>query len=262
MGGLSCPCLFLHFFASIVDIHALLRWFARQANSGNGVPRVFALCIGLYAAYARDGSSLNASNDPLIVIDGLAMDSYGVKGLSNPLSMVNPSYIESFTVLKDASATAIYGSRASNGVIIITTKKGRRGQKTPKVSYAGNMSISMKKKTLDVMDGPTFTKLVEDLYGKDSDAYRALGWTDDNGVQHFADTNWQDEIYRTAISHDHNVTVTGGVANMPYRVSLGFTNNEGIVKTSNFRRYTGSFNLSPSFLNDHLTFNIKTPRAC
>ena len=204
----------------------------------------------------RGGSSLNASNDPLIVIDGLAMDSYGVKGLSNPLSMVNPSDIESFTVLKDASATAIYGSRASNGVIIITTKKGRKGQKTPKVSYSGNMSISMKKNTLDVMDGPTFTKLVEDLYGKDSDAYRALGWTDDNGVQHFANTDWQDEIYRTAISHDHNVTVTGGVANMPYRVSLGFTNNEGIVKTSNFRRYTGSLNLSPSFFNDHLTFNI------
>lgn len=204
----------------------------------------------------RGGSSLNASNDPLIVIDGLAMDTYGVKGLSNPLSMVNPSDIESFTVLKDASATAIYGSRASNGVIIITTKKGRKGQKTPKVSYSGNMSISMKKNTLDVMDGPTFTKLVENLYGKDSDAYRALGWTDDNGVQHFANTDWQDEIYRTAISHDHNVTVTGGVANMPYRVSLGFTNNEGIVKTSNFRRYTGSLNLSPSFFNDHLTFNI------
>ena len=204
----------------------------------------------------RGGSSLNASNDPLIVIDGLAMDTYGVKGLSNPLSMVNPSDIESFTVLKDASATAIYGSRASNGVIIITTKKGRKGQKTPKVSYSGNMSISMKKNTLDVMDGPTFTKLVEDLYGKDSGAYKALGWTDDNGVQHFANTDWQDEIYRTAISHDHNVTVTGGVANMPYRVSLGFTNNEGIVKTSNFRRYTGSLNLSPSFFNDHLTFNI------
>lgn len=204
----------------------------------------------------RGGSSLNASNDPLIVIDGLAMDTYGVKGLSNPLSMVNPSDIESFTVLKDASATAIYGSRASNGVIIITTKKGRKGQKTPKVSYSGNMSISMKKNTLDVMDGPTFTKLVENLYGKDSEAYRALGWTDDNGVQHFANTDWQDEIYRTAISHDHNVTVTGGVANMPYRVSLGFTNNEGIVKTSNFRRYTGSLNLSPSFFNDHLTFNI------
>lgn len=104
----------------------------------------------------RGGSSLNASNDPLIVIDGLAMDSYGVKGLSNPLSMVNPNDIESFTVLKDASATAIYGSRASNGVIIITTKKGRKGQK-PQVSYSENVSVSTKKKTLEVMDGPAYT---------------------------------------------------------------------------------------------------------
>ncbi len=204
----------------------------------------------------RGGSSLNASNDPLIVIDGLAMDTYGVKGLSNPLSMVNPSDIESFTVLKDASATAIYGSRASNGVIIITTKKGRKGQKTPKVSYAGNLSVSSKKKTREVMDGPTYQAFVKNLYGEDSDAYRALGWRDDNGVQHFADTDWQDEIYRTALSHDHNVTLTGGVADMPYRVSLGYTNNEGIVKTTNFERYTASFNLSPSFLKDHLTFNI------
>ena len=204
----------------------------------------------------RGGSSLNASNDPLIVIDGLAMDSYGVKGLSNPLSMVNPNDIESFTVLKDASATAIYGSRASNGVIIITTKKGRKGQRTPKVSYSGNLTIATKRKTLDVLDGPEFTSFVEKLYGKDSEAYKALGWTDDKGVQHFANTDWQDEIYRTAVSHDHNITVTGGVANMPYRVSLGYTNNQGIVKTSDFSRYTASFNLSPSFLNDHLTFNI------
>ena len=117
----------------------------------------------------RGGSSLNASNDPLIVIDGLAMDDKGVKGLANPLSMVNPNDIESFTVLKDASATAIYGSRASNGVIIITTKKGRSGQ-APKVSYSGNVSISAKKKTLDVMDGPEYMAFIKGLYGEDSDA--------------------------------------------------------------------------------------------
>ena len=93
----------------------------------------------------RGGSSLNASNDPLVVIDGLAMDNQGVKGLSNPLSMVNPNDIESFTVLKDASATAIYGSRGSNGVIIITTKKGRKNQKAH-VSYSGNVSASIIKK--------------------------------------------------------------------------------------------------------------------
>ena len=123
----------------------------------------------------RGGSSLNASNDPLIVIDGLAMDNYGVQGLSNPLSMVNPNDIESFTVLKDASATAIYGSRASNGVIIITTKKGRSGQK-PKISYNGNVSISTKKKTIPSMNGAEYREFVKNLYGEDSEAYKALGW--------------------------------------------------------------------------------------
>ena len=123
----------------------------------------------------RGGSSLNASNDPLIVIDGLAMDNYGVQGLANPLSMVNPNDIESFTVLKDASATAIYGSRASNGVIIITTKKGRSGQK-PKITYNGNVSISTKKKTIPSMNGAEYREFVKNLYGEDSEAYKALGW--------------------------------------------------------------------------------------
>lgn len=203
----------------------------------------------------RGGSSLNASNDPLIVIDGLAMDNKGVKGLANPLSMVNPNDIESFTVLKDASATAIYGSRASNGVIIITTKKGRGGQ-APRVSYSGNVSVSAKKKTFDVMDGPTYMNFVKNLYGEDSEAYNALGWVDDNGEKHYANTDWQDQIYRTAIATDHNLTVTGGLKNMPYRVSVGYTNNQGIVKTSKFERYTASFNISPSLLDDHLKLNI------
>ena len=134
----------------------------------------------------RGGSSLNASNDPLIVIDGLAMDNDGVKGLSNLLSVVNPQDIESFSVLKDASATAIYGSRGSNGVIIITTKKGRKGQK-PTVSYSGSVTISEKKNTIDVLSADEFRANVERLYGKDSEAYSALGT---------ANTNWQDLIYR------------------------------------------------------------------
>lgn len=226
----------------------------------------------------RGGSSLNASNDPLIVIDGLAMDTYGVQGLSNPLSMVNPNDIESFTVLKDASATAIYGSRASNGVIIITTKKGRKGQ-APQVSYNGNMSISTNRKSIELMNGAEYRQFVENLYGKDSKAYQALGWYDikEKGVdktfdkdgnfsgykgnyqigeQHFADTDWQKEILRTAVSTDHNLTVAGGLKNMPYRVSLGYTNNQGIIKTSKFERYTASVNLSPAMLQDHLKFNI------
>ncbi len=203
----------------------------------------------------RGGSSLNASNDPLIVIDGLAMDNYGVQGLANPLSMVNPNDIESFTVLKDASATAIYGSRASNGVIIITTKKGRSGQK-PTFNYNGNVSIATKKKTTDVLNGPQLMSFIKDLYGEDSDAYNALGYYDAEGNKQYANTDWQDQIFRTAVSTDHNLTMSGGLKNMPYRVSLGYTNNQGIIKTSKFERYTASFNLSPSLLKDHLKLNL------
>ena len=194
----------------------------------------------------RGGSSLNASNDPLIVIDGLAMDNDGVKGLSNLLSVVNPQDIESFSVLKDASATAIYGSRGSNGVIIITTKKGRKGQK-PTVSYSGSVTISEKKNTIDVLNADEFRATVEKLYGKDSEAYSALGT---------ANTNWQDLIYRTAISHDHNITVSGAAKSLPYRVSVGYTDQQGIVKTSDFKRATASLNLNPSFFQDHLTLNL------
>lgn len=194
----------------------------------------------------RGGSSLNASNDPLIVIDGLAMDNDGVKGLSNLLSVVNPQDIESFSVLKDASATAIYGSRGSNGVIIITTKKGRKGQK-PTVSYSGSITISEKKNTIDVLNADEFRATVEKLYGKDSEAYSALGT---------ANTNWQDLIYRTAISHDHNITVSGAAKSLPYHVSVGYTDQQGIVKTSDFKRATASLNLNPSFFQDHLTLNL------
>jgi iron complex outermembrane receptor protein len=203
----------------------------------------------------RGGSSLNASNDPLIVIDGLAMDNYGVQGLANPLSMVNPNDIESFTVLKDASATAIYGSRASNGVIIITTKKGRSNQK-PSFNYSGNVSISTKKKTIDVMDGPAYTNFIRDLYGEESSAFKSLGYLDANGEKQYANTDWQNEIFRTAVSTDHNLTMSGGLKNMPYRVSLGYTNSQGILKTSSFERFTGSISLSPSLLKDHLKLNI------
>ena len=214
----------------------------------------------------RGGSSLNASNKPLIVIDGLAMDNDGVKGMSNLLSIVNPADIESFTVLKDASATAIYGSRGSNGVIIITTKKGRAGQKA-KVAYNGNVSVSMKKKTVDVLSGQQFGELMEEYYGVgstewnlaaglQSDGSLAYARQDANGKYIYNNTDWQDEIYRAAISHDHNVTVSGGLNNMPYRVSLGYTNQDGILKTSNFERYTASVNVSPKFFDDHLTVNL------
>ena len=213
----------------------------------------------------RGGSSLNASNNPLIVIDGLSMDSYGVQGLSNPLSLVNPNDIESFTVLKDASATAIYGSRASNGVIIITTKKGRKGQK-PQISYSGNVSVSAVKKKMDVMNSSEYIDFAKQLvvaqkgYTDEqwlaSPEYASLGYTDANGNHVMANTDWQDEIYRTAVSTDHNITISGGIKNVPYRVSLGYTDQNGVVKTSNYQRYTASISLSPSLLNDHLNLNI------
>lgn len=194
----------------------------------------------------RGGSSLNATNDPLIVIDGLAMDNDKRKGSSNILSSINPQDIESFTVLKDASATAIYGSRGSNGVIIITTKKGRKGQKA-KVSYNGTFGLSMNLDQLDVMKAGEYRDFIKNYYGEDSQAYALLGTSD---------TNWQDEIYQTAINHEHGITIAGGLANMPYRVSLGYLGQEGVLKTSDFERYTASLSLTPSLFDDHLNFNF------
>ncbi len=199
----------------------------------------------------RGGSSLNASNDPLIVIDGLAMDNNGIQGVSNPLSLVNPSDIETFTVLKDASATAIYGSRASNGVILITTKKGKSGQKL-KVNYDGNVSFGSVVKHMDVLN---------------ADELRAYATA--SGQSHQANAylmndniDWFSLIYRTAVSTDHNVSITGGfkdknkIVDMPYRASVGYTLNNGAVKGSQMQRVTASLNLSPSFLDNHLIFNL------
>ncbi|MEG1586972.1 MAG: TonB-dependent receptor [Bacteroidales bacterium] len=194
----------------------------------------------------RGGSSLSASNDPLIVIDGLPMDNDGIKGVSNFLSTINPNDIESFTVLKDASATAIYGSRASNGVILITTKKGEAGS-APRISYDGNVSVSTRKGEIKVMDGDQFRSFVKEMYGDRPEVLDKLGT---------ANTNWQDEIFRPAFGTDHNLTVSGGLKNMPYRVSFGYTNQNGILKTSEFERYTASMSLSPSFFDNHLKVNL------
>lgn len=211
-----------------------------NVTSGGGTPG------GGATIRIRGGSSLNASNDPLIVIDGIAMDNNGVKGLANGLSLVNPADIESFNVLKDASATAIYGSRGSNGVIIITTKRGRVNQ-APTVTYNGSATVSHRRKSIEVMNGDEYRDFITRLYGEGSDAYNALGT---------ANTDWQSEIYRTALSHDHNVTLTGAIKNLPYRISAGYTNEQGIVKTSSFERFTTSVNLNPSLLDNHLNFNI------
>ena len=213
----------------------------------------------------RGGASLTASNNPLIVIDGMPMDNNNTKGVSNPLSLVNPNDIESFTVLKDASATAIYGSRGSNGVIIITTKKGRGGQK-PQVSYNGTVSVSTIAKKMDVMNASEYVDFIKNYYGEESSAYKGLGWKEFNadGTPNYAagtyDTDWQDEIYRNGISQEHNVSLTGGINkqswSMPYRVSVGYTGQEGILKGSDYKRVTAGFNINPSLLDKHLNINI------
>ena len=193
----------------------------------------------------RGGASLNASNAPLVVIDGLAMDNNGIQGVANPLSMVNPADIESFTVLKSASATAIYGSRASNGVIIITTKKGAKGSK-PAITYNGNVSFGTLTNRMETLTGDEIRAYASGL-GHSADAMSSLGTYN---------TDWQDQIYRTAVSTDHNISISGGAKNMPYRFSIGYTDQNGTIKTSNMQRVTASFNLAPSLLDNHLNLNI------
>ena len=197
----------------------------------------------------RGGSSLTASNDPLIVIDGVVMSSGSVEGLSNPLSSVNPTDIESFTVLKDASATAIYGSRASNGVIIITTKKGKTG--SVKINYSGNVSVSTRKNKIDVMTGDEYRDFIINNPNATEAMITAVN------LYPGVNTDWQDEVMRTAVSTEHNISAYGSVKDyLPYRVSFGYTNQNGILKTSNFERYTGSVSLTPKFFDDHLNMNL------
>ena len=199
----------------------------------------------------RGGSSMSASNDPLIIIDGFPVSNSGISGLANPLSTINPNDIETFTVLKDASATAIYGSRASNGVILITTKKGLTGQKM-KVEYNGTMSANSIPKFMDVFSGDEFRAIALDLASK-SQVGLSLGALSRLGNQN---TNWQKEVYHTAFAQDHNLSLSGGGKNMPYRASLGYTSQDGILKTTNMKRSTMSVALEPSFLDNHLKVNV------
>ncbi|MDD7597052.1 MAG: TonB-dependent receptor [Prevotella sp.] len=193
----------------------------------------------------RGGSSMSASNNPLVVIDGVPVDDGGINGMANPLSTVHPDDIATMTVLKDASATAIYGSRASNGVILITTKKGKAGG--IQVGYSGSVKVSTHAKEVDVMSANDFKKFVTSKFGEQSMQAKALGTSD---------TNWQKEVLRTSVSTDHNINVSGAVANLPYRVSVGYTNENGIVKTSNMERFTGAINLNPQFFDKHLSIQL------
>ena len=200
----------------------------------------------------RGGSSLSASNDPLIVIDGVPVDNEDISGMRNPLNTIHPNDIETFTVLKDASATAIFGSRASNGVIIITTKKGRANRPLT-VNYDGNVSIGTRTGEVDVLSADEYRSLIQEQFANNPNATNLLG---------SENTNWQKEIYQTAISHDHNLSLSGSVENLsfveslPFRVSLGYSDQKGILKTSSLDRFTGAINLNPSFLDDHLRINL------
>ena len=192
----------------------------------------------------RGGSSLNASNDPLIVIDGVPLDNSGISGTSNSLNLINPNDIENVTVLKDASATAIYGSRASNGVIIITTKKGIQGDKLH-VNFNSQFSLANKTQNLNVLSGDELRNLVN-----------TQGTATQKGYLGQANTNWQEAIYQTAATTDNNLSVTGTVAKMPFRVSGGYLNQNGILKTSNLERISGSVGLTPMLFDNHLRIDI------
>lgn len=196
----------------------------------------------------RGGSSLSASNDPLIVIDGVPIDNAGVSGMPNPLNLINSNDIESFTVLKDASATAIYGSRASNGVIIITTKKGMSGRPF-RVTYDGSVSAGFRTNEVKVLSPSEFRSLVFSRYSTTSPAAQLMG-------KH--NTDWQDQIYQTAFSLDHNLSFSGSYKFLPYRFSVGYTNEKGLLKTSGLERLTSTLNLSPRLLDDHLSVNVNT----
>ena len=191
----------------------------------------------------RGGSSLNASNDPLIVLDGVPLDNAGISGAANPLSLINPNDIETFTVLKDASATAIYGSRASNGVILISTKKGSKGK--TKVSFSTMVSTASAVNYVDVLNAQEFNDLVTKKGNSAQKPFLGKGNTD-----------WQKEIYQNAFSFDNNFNISGAKGNLPYRISLGYLNQDGILKTSNIGRTSATINLNPTLLNNHLQVNI------
>ena len=199
----------------------------------------------------RGGSSLSASNDPLIVIDGLPISSTEISG-GDMLNTINPNDIESFSILKDASATAIYGSRASNGVILITTKKGKAGSK-PRINVDMSGTFKTVAKKVDVLSADAFREFFMANYGTNADAVAALG---------NANTNWQDEIYRNTFAEEINASVSGGYVSgnktfkMPYRVSAGFLNNDGNLKTTGMSRTNFGFNLTPTLFDDRLTINL------
>lgn len=200
----------------------------------------------------RSGASLNASNDPLIVIDGVPVSNSAAPGVSNGLSTINPNDIETFTVLKDASATAIYGSRASNGVIIITTKKGTQGK--IKVAYNSTYTAKDPYKRINNLSGDELRATLTSIYPESTTNGAYISQILNQYPEQ--STDWQDEIFQTGLSTDQNISISGKAGFLPFRVSLGYNTEKGTLKTSKYDRYTGAINLSPKFFNDHLSVDI------
>jgi TonB-linked SusC/RagA family outer membrane protein len=195
----------------------------------------------------RGGASLNASNDPLLVIDGVPVDGNGISGSANLLNTINPNDIESMTILKDASATALYGSRASNGVIIVTTKKGGKG--AVRFNFNNVTSVGMIADYVDVLSADEIRGIINrDATATGNNTYKAMLGT--------ANTDWQKEIYQAAIGVDNTISASGSLGNIPFRASVGYLNQNGILKTNNFSRISTAINLSPKLLNDDLSVNI------
>jgi len=209
-----------------------------QITTGGGAPGSNSQIL------IRGGSSLSASNQPLIIIDGVPVDNTGLAGASNPLSLINPNDIESITVLKDASSTAIYGVRASNGVILVTTKRGTQGDSFH-VTASTNQSVSTPVKYVDVLNADEFRALVN---AKGSASQKASLGT--------SNTNWQKEIFRNAYTADNNVSISGAAGVVPYRISTGYLYQEGILKRNDLKRYTGALTLNPVLLNGNLRVNL------
>ncbi|SNR33812.1 iron complex outermembrane recepter protein [Hymenobacter mucosus] len=212
-----------------------------QITTGGGAPGSNSQIL------IRGGSSLSASNSPLIIIDGVPVDNTGLAGATNPLSLINPNDIESISVLKDASSTAIYGVRASNGVIIVTTKKGVQGDAFH-VNVSTQQSLATVAKYADVLNADEFRTLV-----------RERGTTSQLATLGTANTDWQREIYRTAYTADNNVSISGSAGPVPYRVSGGYLSQQGLLKNNDLKRYSGAISLTPVLLDGNLraTINLK-----
>jgi TonB-dependent starch-binding outer membrane protein SusC len=211
-------------------------------TSGNGAPG------SAPTVRIRGTNSLNANQDPLYVVDGVVLDNGSISGLSNTLAFLNPNDIETYTILKDASATAIYGSRATNGVIIITTKKGNKNMH---ISYNGTYTVNSLPKMLDVLNGDEYRTLITEQIAS---GYLASGAASLLGT---ANTDWQKEIYRTSFSQDHNLGISGTIKKvLPYRFSFGYTKSDGTLKATDFKRLTANINLNPTLLKGFLKINL------